>query len=68
MKTNHKIYKGCFQYPVLFFTFTTMYQWLVHEHIRWIENTGISIMMVFVYMFINWVDIPYKWKKKAKVD
>ncbi len=68
MNINRKIFKGCIRYPVLFFIFKMVIQFFYDREVRWIENAMISGMMVFGIMFVNWTDIPYKWKKSVKKE
>ena len=65
MNINRKIFKGCIRYPVLFFVLKMVIQYYYDRDVRWMENTIISVMMVFGIMFVNWTDIPYKWKKRS---
>ena len=65
MNINRKIFEGCIRYPVILFVCKIVVQFYYDRDVRWMENTIISVMLVFGIMFVNWTDIPYKWKKRT---
>lgn len=41
-------------------------QAIFSDAIRWIDNIGISILVVFAYLFVEWARKPYKYKSEEK--
>lgn len=59
--------KGAITFVLVFFTFSTMIQWLFKSEIRWTENIAISILAFFFFILFDWLFNSKKRKKKADV-
>jgi len=67
MHINRKIFKGYIRYPVLFFVLKMVIQYDYDRDVRWMENTIISVLLVFVIIFVNWTDIQYGRNARIKL-
>lgn len=51
------------KFGLVFFVLLTTWKWLSSAEIYWLENMGISIAIAVVYMFMDWADKPYEYKR-----
>jgi hypothetical protein len=51
------------RYPFIYFLILTGWQGIIDGQIKWMENAVISFLLFLVFIFLNWANKPYKWKK-----
>jgi chromate transport protein ChrA len=42
----------------------TVWQFIAHKDVMWIENMGICLAALFFYLLFEWAKVPYNWKKR----
>lgn len=45
------------------FLFLTIKQFIFNDTIQWVENIGSSIFAMLLFIFVQWLQKPYNWKK-----
>ncbi|TPE68211.1 hypothetical protein [Halalkalibacterium halodurans] len=59
------MFKKSIRYPLIYFIVSIIYQLVIHQEVRWIENLFICSAMFMIYMLYYWAKIPYEWKKRS---
>ncbi|PIC56449.1 hypothetical protein CSV80_14460 [Sporosarcina sp. P12(2017)] len=60
---NEYMFKRALTYCLIFIVFLTALQWLFRPEIRWVDNSGLTVIAFFVFIFVEWIT---KTNKKAK--
>src|SRR5690606_30637374 len=65
MKGGYNLFRENIKFPLLFFVVSVIWQLIANKEVQWIENIGIAIIMFLIFLFYNWSQKPYSWKKNS---
>lgn len=58
--------KDSVRYALIFYVLLTAFQWLFEPKILWLNNIGLAILAMLIYLLLEWFIQLYKNKKKEK--
>ncbi|MEL3961037.1 hypothetical protein MKZ01_07140 [Lysinibacillus endophyticus] len=58
--------KESIQFPLINFGVLTLYQFVMNNEIRWMDNIGVGFVTFLIMLLYNWSKVPYKWKKEKE--
>lgn len=62
-KTGGSMFRKSIRLPLIYFVVAIIWQLIFYQKVRWVDNIGISILMVLIILFYHWTKKPYKWNR-----
>ncbi|MDV2582381.1 hypothetical protein [Alkalibacillus haloalkaliphilus] len=63
MKAGVNLFKESIRLPLIFFVVAIVWQFIFNNEVQWVDHAGVSFIMFWIILFLNWSNKPYKWKK-----
>ncbi len=63
---GYDVLKDSVRYALIFYVLLAAFQWLFEPKILWINNIGLAVLAMFIYLLLEWLIQLYRNKKNQK--